>query len=100
CEAPVLHCALEASREVLQPLRGWTDEEWAAAAGGLVEPGWPPPAGPVPELARTRHQPLEAPTDLTAGRAWAARPDGHPDPLPDAWTPSAALRRQPIPINP
>ncbi|WP_369184532.1 hypothetical protein [Streptomyces sp. Y1] len=100
CEAPVLHCALEASREVLQPLRGWTDEEWAAAAGRLVERGWLTPAGTVTELGRIRHQALEAATDLAAGRAWEDRPDGELDRLTDALTPIAALCREQMPINP
>ncbi|MGA5819332.1 SCO6745 family protein [Kitasatospora sp. NPDC094028] len=100
CEAPVLHCALDASREVLQPLRGWTDDEWAAAAGRLVERGWLTAAGTVTELGLIRHQALEAATDLAAGRVWEGRPDGELDRLAAALTPIAALCREQMPINP
>ena len=34
CEALVLRAGLDLSREVLQPVRGWSDEEWEQAAAG------------------------------------------------------------------
>ena len=32
-EVLVLRCGLDMSRETMQPIRGWTDEQWDAAAG-------------------------------------------------------------------
>ena len=40
CEAVVLRCAKDISRDLMQPVRGWTDEQWGARA-----PGWPSAAG-------------------------------------------------------
>ncbi|MFD7451387.1 hypothetical protein [Kitasatospora sp. NPDC059827] len=100
CEAPVLHCATGASRRVLQPLRGWTDEEWEAAAARLVGRGWLTAAGAVTELGRIRHRELEAATDLAAGRVWEHRPDGELDRLSAALRPIAAICRAEMPIDP
>ncbi|MET8628449.1 hypothetical protein ABZW30_32690 [Kitasatospora sp. NPDC004669] len=100
CEAPVLHCALDASREVLQPLRGWTDEEWAAAAARLVERGWLTAEGAVTELGRVRHRSVEAATDLAAGRVWEGLPHDELDRLTAVLRPIAALCREQMPINP
>ncbi|WP_329570463.1 SCO6745 family protein [Kitasatospora sp. NBC_01266] len=100
CEAPVLHCALDASREVLQPLRGWTDEEWEAAAARLVERGWLTAEGAVTELGRIRHRSVEAATDLAAGRVWEGLPHDELDRLTAALKPIAALCRTQMPINP
>ncbi|MFI9159246.1 hypothetical protein ACIGW6_17090 [Kitasatospora aureofaciens] len=100
CEAPVLHCALDARREVLQPMRGWTDEEWEAAAARLVERGWLTAQGAVTELGRSRHRSIEAATDLAAGRAWEGRPDGELDHLAATLRPIAAICRDRMPVNP
>ncbi|MFE5586821.1 hypothetical protein [Kitasatospora sp. NPDC056531] len=100
CEAPVLHCALDASREVLQPLRGWTDEEWKAAATRLVERGWLTAEGAVTELGRIRHRSVEAATDLAAGRLWEGLPQAELDRLTAVLKPIAALCREQMPINP
>ncbi|MFJ7250834.1 hypothetical protein ACIQWA_40205 [Kitasatospora sp. NPDC098652] len=100
CEAPVLHCATGAARAVLQPLRGWTDEEWQAAATRLVGRGWLTAAGELTELARIRHRELEAATDLAAGRVWEHRPDGELDRLTAALRPIAAICRAELPIDP
>ncbi|MEU4299177.1 SCO6745 family protein [Kitasatospora aureofaciens] len=100
CEAPVLHCALDADREVLQPMRGWTDEEWEAAAARLVERGWLTARGAVTELGRSRHRSVEAATDLAAGRAWEGLPDGELDRLTAALRPIAAICRERMPVNP
>src|ERR1700722_4064574 len=43
CEALVLRCAVDPAgvdRARLQAVRGWTDEEWDAAAGRLAGRGW------------------------------------------------------------
>ena len=40
-EVLVLRCGLDMSRETMQPIRGWTDEQWDAAAGRLAGRGLP-----------------------------------------------------------
>ena len=45
CEAVVLRCGLDLRREDLQPIRGWTDEEWDAARGRLAGRGLMGPDG-------------------------------------------------------
>ena len=45
CEVLVLRCGLDMRREDLQPIRGWTDEQWDAAAARLAARGWIGPDG-------------------------------------------------------
>ncbi|MGF1425281.1 SCO6745 family protein [Kitasatospora sp. LaBMicrA B282] len=70
CEALVVRCALDTPRATLQPIRGWTDQEWDAATARLVERGWLHPDGTISPLGRSRHATLEAATDLAASRVW------------------------------
>ncbi|MER6301242.1 hypothetical protein ABT247_16985 [Kitasatospora sp. NPDC001539] len=100
CEALVIRCAMDMRRDQLQPMRGWTDAEWEAAAGRLVERGWLTAAGAVTELGRTRHQSLEAATDLAAARVWEGYPRAELDRLAAALKPIAALCRSQLPYYP
>jgi len=71
CEALVLKAGLDLSREILQPIRGWSDEEWDRAAGRLAGRGWLDGDGRVtPEGAAVR-QAVEDTTDQAAARPWA-----------------------------
>ncbi|MGW4378883.1 SCO6745 family protein [Kitasatospora sp. NPDC004531] len=100
CEAPVLHCALEADRTLLQPMRGWTDEEWDAAAARLAERGWLTADGAPTELGRSRHRAVEAATDLAAGRVWDDLSPSELDRLVGDLKPIAAICRALMPLNP
>ncbi|MFI9328971.1 hypothetical protein ACIGZJ_15650 [Kitasatospora sp. NPDC052868] len=101
CEALVVRSALDVRREVLQPMRGWTDEEWEAAAARLVERGWVTERGTITECGRIRHQSLEAATDLAAARVWEGYPRAELDRLAAALKPISALCRSALPpINP
>ncbi|MFD0399680.1 hypothetical protein ACFVHI_16575 [Kitasatospora sp. NPDC127121] len=100
CEALVVRCAMDVRREMLQPMRGWTDEEWDAAAARLVDRGWLTTAGSVTELGRIRHQSLEAATDLAAARVWEDYPRAELDLLAAALKPISALCRSQLPVNP
>jgi hypothetical protein len=85
-EVLVLRGAADLDRSVLQPARGWTDEEWAAAIARLADrgllhvadhrPAGPPgPAGLGPEVTRLGTRTLaeiELVTDRIAGGPWAA----------------------------
>ncbi|MBD0694342.1 SCO6745 family protein [Streptomyces sp. CBMA123] len=100
CEALVMRCAMDMRREQLQPVRGWTDEQWDAAAARLVERGWLTAAGTVTELGRIRHQALEAATDLAAARVWEDYPRAELDGLAAALKPISALCRSSLPFYP
>jgi len=69
CEAVVLRSAKDIARDLLQPVRGWTDEEWAAATARLAERGWIED-GSMTAAGRAAHDAVEAATDQAAGRPW------------------------------
>ncbi len=70
CESNVLRAGSDLPRETIQPLRGWTDEQWADAAARLAarrltgSDGTPTPAGAALRAA------IEATTDAAAARPW------------------------------
>jgi hypothetical protein len=71
CEVLVLRCGLDMRREDLQPIRGWTDEQWDAAAARLAARGWTGPDGRLTPAGRDVHARLEIATDQAAARPWA-----------------------------
>jgi hypothetical protein len=71
CEALVLRAGLDLSRAQLQPLRGWTDEEWDRAAARLAERGWLGEDGTVTPAGLAARQAAEDATDRAAARPWA-----------------------------
>ncbi len=58
-------------RERLQPARGWTDEEWDAAAAGLARRGWLAD-GALTDAGRAGRQAIEDLTDDLAADPWEA----------------------------
>ena len=70
CEAVVLRCAKDISRDLMQPVRGWTDEQWDAAAARLAERGWIGADAALTAAGRVVHEAVEAATDQAAGRPW------------------------------
>ena len=70
CEALVLRCALDMKREVVQPIRGWTDEQWDAAQARLADRGLIGPDGELAPAGRDAHAAVEAATDRAAARPW------------------------------
>jgi hypothetical protein len=72
CEAIVWRAALDGSRALLQPARGWSDEDWAAASQRLTARGWLDAAGRVTEAARRAQEEVEAVTDRLAAQPWEA----------------------------
>jgi hypothetical protein len=71
CEVVVLRCGLDMRREDLQPIRGWTDEQWDAAAARLAGRGWIGADGVLTAAGRDVHATLEIATDQAAARPWA-----------------------------
>jgi hypothetical protein len=70
CEAVVLRCAKDISRDLMQPVRGWTDEQWGAAAARLTERGWIGSDATLTPAGRDAHNAVEAATDQAAQRPW------------------------------
>lgn len=70
CEAVVLRCAKDMSRDHIQPVRGWTDEEWGDAAARLAERGWIGEDATLTAAGRAAHEAVEAATDQAAERPW------------------------------
>ncbi len=70
CEAVVLRCAKDRSRARIQPTRGWTDEQWEAAAARLAERGWLGEDATLTAAGRAGHDAVEAATDQAAERPW------------------------------
>jgi hypothetical protein len=71
CGALVLRCGLELRREDLQPIRGWTDEQWDQARARLARRGWVGPDGELTDEGRAGHRGVEAATDAAAAWPWA-----------------------------
>ncbi|HYN94086.1 MAG TPA: hypothetical protein VES42_09595 [Pilimelia sp.] len=69
-EALVWRAALDGSRHLLQPARGWTDDEWSAAAERLAARGWLTADGSATAAAATVRDEIEGTTDRLAGRPW------------------------------
>jgi hypothetical protein len=97
-ESLVWRSSLDSAREVLQPARGWTDEQWEAAAARLTARGWLD-SGAATDVARAAHDTVERQTDALAAGPWhALGPDGTAT-LETLLTPlsEAALRLLPHP---
>ncbi|MER8184394.1 hypothetical protein [Kitasatospora sp. NPDC094015] len=97
-EALVVRCALDIRREVLQPYRGWTDQEWDAATDRLTGRGWLAGDGSLSPEGRARHQALEAATDLAAARVWAGFRRSELDELATALRPISTACRAELPL--
>ena len=74
CESLVWRDAIEDGRlrAGTQPARGWTDDEWAAAAQRLTDRGWIAADGSATEPARAAYAEVEALTDRLAATPWRA----------------------------
>jgi hypothetical protein len=69
-ESLAWRAAVDLDRQVLQPNRGWTDEEWDAAVRRLVERGWLDADGsPTPAAVAARDR-VERTTDDLAAAPW------------------------------
>ncbi len=71
CEALVLRTGADLAREQLQPVRGWTDEDWEQAAARLTSRGWLAGDGKLTPDGAAARQAVEDATDRAAARPWA-----------------------------
>ena len=76
-------------RGQMQPARGWTDDEWDAAATRLTRRGLLQPDGAATTAGRQLHQSIEAATDQAAARPWAGLAHGQADELAELLLPIA-----------
>jgi hypothetical protein len=70
CETIAWRSANDLERSVLQPARGWTDDEWSAALAALAERGWLDSSGQPTALGVEAFRDIEHRTDVTAAPAW------------------------------
>jgi hypothetical protein len=71
CEAVVLRCGLDLRQEDMQPIRGWTDEQWDDAQARLAGRGLLGPDGKLTGAGLDAHATIEDATDRAAPRPWA-----------------------------
>jgi hypothetical protein len=69
------------SREVLQPNRGWTDDDWADAAARLRARGWLTEDGVLTDHGRSWREDVERTTDELAAEPWQTLGDEGADRL-------------------
>jgi len=96
CASLVLRAGLDLGRDVLQPARGWTDEEWTDAADRLAKRGLLDADGRITDAGRTVHDEIERITDALADGPWRALGPDRTERLADVLRPitvrvSAAL---------
>jgi hypothetical protein len=69
-EAQVWRAALGGKRELLQSARGWSVEEWSAAAARLTTRGWVGADGSASDAAYVARDEIERTTDTLAAEPW------------------------------
>jgi hypothetical protein len=88
-EVLVLRCGLDMSREVMQPVRGWSDEQWDAARERLAGRGLLDGEGAITAAGRDLRTAVEEATDRAAERPWARLGEAGVAELSAALTPLA-----------
>lgn len=77
CQAHVLAGAAGGTpRAVLQPARGWTDDDWEEAATALIARGLLDRSGTISPAGASLHRSIERATDDLAAEPWAPVPEG------------------------
>ena len=71
-EALVLRSGSDLDRRLLQPARGWTDEEWEGARAVLTRRGLLGATGRITEAGQRLHENIETITDHLAIQPWTA----------------------------
>ena len=71
CEAVALRCCIDLRREDIQPVRGWSDEQWDNTLAGLADRGWVGADGQLTNAGQAAHGAVENATDWAAARPWA-----------------------------
>jgi len=66
----VLRAGIDLPRETIQAIRGWTDEQWTAAAARLAGRGLLDSDGKATAEGVALHGAIENATDVAAARPW------------------------------
>jgi hypothetical protein len=69
-ESNVLRAGIDLPRATIQPLRGWSDEQWAEATARLTERGLIGSDESATPAGTALHADIEATTDAVASRPW------------------------------
>jgi hypothetical protein len=97
----VLRAGHDLARDALQPNRGWTDDEWAAAADALTARGLLGPDGRITPSGVDRLDRAEALTDELAQEPWTLAGARLAERFAELATPLAAAARTALPpVNP
>jgi hypothetical protein len=74
CESHVMMAAAGyTTRDVVQPARGWSDDDWDTAVAGLQTRGWVDADGALTAAGQEVRRTIEAETDRLATTPYAAR---------------------------
>ena len=95
-ESLTLRTGMDVAREVMQPARGWTDEEWAAAQARLADRGLLDAEGRITDGGRQAYAAVEEATDRSAAACWQSVPPDELAKLADELAPMAAA----VPLPP
>ena len=71
CESIVLRSGIDLPRQTLQPIRGWSDEQWEFAAARLASRGLLGEDGTATADGVALHASIEQTTDAAAARPWS-----------------------------
>jgi hypothetical protein len=93
----VLRGGMDIDRDVMMAARGWTDEDWDAATGELVERGWLDADGRATPAGLDGYRQIEATTDALAAAPWQALGRGPTDRLADLLYPLAVACHRELP---
>jgi hypothetical protein len=93
----VLRCGLDMDRGIMQPIRGWSDEQWDAAQARLVDRGLVDTDGAITETGRDLRETTERATDRAAERPCALLGDAGVAELAEVLTPLAVACAQVVP---
>jgi hypothetical protein len=99
CESLVWRVGVDGGglRAVTQPARGWTDEEWQAAARRLERRGWLTAEGTATAAGRDAYAEVEALTDRLAATPWRHLGDAGTERCAELLAPLAARAWQVLP---
>ena len=98
-EILALRCGMDMSREYVQPVRGWSDEEWSAAQGRLVDRGLLDRSCAVTHEGRDLFRFAEEATNRAAEAPWNAVGPTAVARLKQLLTPMAAVCRTVLPAD-
>jgi hypothetical protein len=97
CEALAWRTAIDLPRDLLQPARGWSDDDWRVATDRLVTRGWVTPDGRATAEGVAAYQTVEEVTDRCAAAPWDALGPTGTDRVARLLTPLARACRSGMP---